>query len=229
MKIPGSGRHCRRVKKTPVAVIGILLIVLIFSAGFVLAATGGEHGSGEGSGAKGWVETDWFRVINFVVLVGILFFVLRKPVAEALGSRIEGIKAQLADLEAQKEDAEKKLSAYNEKLSQLEKEAEKIVSDYIQQGNEAKARIIQEAEAAYIQQGNEAKARIIQEAEAAAEKLQFQARRNIEHEFERAKQQLQQEVLEKSLVKAEEIIKGKITAKDQNRLVDEYLAKVVSE
>jgi F-type H+-transporting ATPase subunit b len=210
MKIPGSGRHCRRVKKTPVAVIGILLIVLIFSAGFVLAATGGEHGSGEGSGAKGWVETDWFRVINFVVLAGILFFVLRKPVAEALGSRIEGIKAQLADLEAQKEDAEKKLSAYNEKLSQLEKEAEKIVSDYIQQGNEAKARIIQEAETA-------------------AEKLQSQARRNIEHEFERAKQQLQQEVLEKSLVKAEEIIKGKITAKDQNRLVDEYLAKVVSE
>lgn len=210
MKIPGFGRHCRRVKKAPAAVIGILLIVLMFSAGFVLAATGGEHGSGAGSGAKGWVETDWFRVINFVVLAGILFFVLRKPVAEALGSRIEGIKAQLADLEAQKEDAEKKLTAYNEKLSQLEKEAEKIVSDYIQQGNEAKARIMQEAEAA-------------------AEKLQSQARRNIEHEFERAKQQLQQEVLENSLVKAEEIIKGKITAKDQNRLVDEYLAKVVSE
>ncbi|MGD9306946.1 MAG: ATP synthase F0 subunit B [Desulfobacterales bacterium] len=210
MKIPGSGRHYRRIKKAPVAVICILLIVLMFSAGLVFAATGGEHGSGEGSGAKGWVATDWFRLINFVVLAGILIFVLRKPVSEALGSRIEGIKAQLADLEAQKEDAEKKLAAYNEKLSQLEKEAEKIVSDYIQQGNEAKARIIQEAEAA-------------------AEKLQSQARRNIEHEFERAKQQLQQEILEKSLVKAEEIIKGKITAKDQDRLVDEYLAKVVSE
>ena len=210
MKIPGSGRHHRRVIKAPVAVISILLIVLMFSAVFVYAATGGGHGSGEGSGAKGWVKTDWFRVINFMVLVGILFFVLRKPIAEALSSRIEGIKAQLADLEAQKEDAEKKLAAYNEKLSRLEKEAEKIVSDYIQQGNEAKARIIQEAEAA-------------------AEKLQSQARRNIEHEFERAKQQLQQEVLEKSLIKAEEIIKGRITAKDQDRLVDEYLAKVVSE
>ena len=210
MKIPGSGRHYRKIKKAPVAVICILLIVLMFSAGLVFAATGGEHGSGEGSGAKGWVATDWFRVINFVVLAGILIFVLRKPVSEALGSRIEGIKAQLADLEAQKEDAEKKLAAYNEKLSQLENEAEKIVSDYIQQGNEAKARIIQEAEAA-------------------AEKLQSQARRNIEHEFERAKQQLQQEVLEKSLIKAEEIIKGRITAKDQDRLVDEYLAKVVSE
>jgi F-type H+-transporting ATPase subunit b len=210
MKIPGFGRHCRRVKKAPVVVIGILVVVLMFSAGLVLAATGGEHGSGEGSGAKRWVETDWFRVINFVVLAGLLFFVLRKPVAEALNSRIEGIRVQLADLEAQKEDAEKKLAAYNEKLSQLEKEAEKIVSHYIRQGNEARARIIQEAEAA-------------------AEKLQSKARRNIEHEFERARQQLQQEVLEQSLIKAEEIIKGKITAKDQDRLVDEYLAKVVSE
>ena len=210
MKIPGSGRHYGRVIKAPVAVIGILLLVLMFTAGFVYAASGGGHSSGEGSGAKGWAKTDWFRVLNFVVLAGILFFVLRKPIAEALSSRIEGIKAQLADLEAQKEDAEKKLAAYNEKLSRLEKEAEKIVSDYIQQGNEAKARIIQEAEAA-------------------AEKLQAQARRNIEHEFELAKQQLQQEVLEKSLVKAEEIIKGKITEKDQDRLVDEYLAKVVSE
>jgi F-type H+-transporting ATPase subunit b len=210
MKIPGFGRHCRRVKKAPVVVIGILVVVLMFSAGLVLAATGGEHGSGEGSGAKRWVETDWFRVINFVVLAGLLFFVLRKPVAEALNSRIEGIRVQLADLEAQKEDAEKKLAAYNEKLSQLEKEAEKIVTHYIQQGNEARARIIQEAEAA-------------------AEKLQSKARRNIEHEFERARQQLQQEVLEQSLIKAEEIIKGKITAKDQDRLVDEYLAKVVSE
>lgn len=210
MKIPGFGRYCLRMKKGPVAIIGILLVIFLFSAGFVLASSGDEHGSGEDQGAKGWVETDWFRVLNFVVLAGILIFVLRKPVSEALGSRIKGIKAQLADLEAQKEEVEKKLAAYNEKLSQLEKEAEKIVSDYIQQGNEAKARIIQEAEAA-------------------AAKLQSQARRNIEHEFERAKQQLQQEVLEQSLVKAEEIIKGKITEKDQDRLVDEYLAKVVSE
>jgi F-type H+-transporting ATPase subunit b len=37
---------------------------------------------------------------------------------------------------------------------------------------------------------------------------------------------LQAEVLEKSLAKAEEIIKARISADDQNRLVDEYLEKV---
>ncbi len=210
MKIPGYNRHCCWMKRGTIFVIGLLLAGLFFSAGFGLAASGGEQGAGEAPGVKGWVATDWFRAFNFVVLAAILFLVLRKPVAEALRSRIAGIKEQLADLEAQKEEVEKKLAEYNEKLSQLEKEAEKIVSDYIQQGNEAKARIIKEAEAA-------------------AEKLQSQALRSIEYEFERAKQQLQEEILENSLVKAEEIIKGRITEKDQDRLVDEYLSKVVSQ
>jgi F-type H+-transporting ATPase subunit b len=43
-----------------------------------------------------------------------------------------------------------------------------------------------------------------------------------------AKQRLQQDIFEKAMTKAEEIIKKNITADDQNRLVDEYLDKVVA-
>jgi F-type H+-transporting ATPase subunit b len=175
--------------------------LLVFSFSTTAAASGGEQGS------KGWVKTDWYRVLNFAVLAAGLVFLLRKPLSQALRSRIAGIKEQLEDLESQKAAAEKKLVEYNQKLSDLEKEAERIVAEYIKQGNEAKARILKEAEAA-------------------TEKLQAQARRSIEHEFEQAKQQLQAEILEKSLAKAEEIIKEKISADDQNRLVDEYLEKV---
>ena len=173
-----------------------IVALLVFPMSAALAASG-----------KGWVQTDSFRVLNFVVLVVALFFILRKPVSSALSSRIDGIKKQLQDLENQKEAAEKKLAEYSDKLSELEKEAEHIVADYIKQGKEAKARILKEAEAS-------------------AEKLQAQARRNIEHEFDQAKQQLQAEVLEKSLAKAEALIKEKISADDQTRLVDEYLEKV---
>jgi F-type H+-transporting ATPase subunit b len=147
--------------------------------------------------------------MNFTVLVVALIFILRKPLSQALSSRIKTIKEQLDDLEAQKSDAEKQLADYNDKLAQLEKEAEKIVEDYVRQGNEARARILKEAEAS-------------------AEKLQDQARRNIEHEFKQAKLELQKEIFEKSLVKAEEIIKSKISDDDQDRIVDEYLKKVVA-
>ena len=201
MKITGTGRS-HLTKRSRAVLVLFVLLFLAFSASSALGA------SGEG-GAKGWVSTDTFRVMNFAVLVVVLIVVLRKPLSQALSSRIKTIKEQLDDLEAQKADAEKQLADYNDKLAQLEKEAEKIVDDYVRQGNEAKARILKEAEAS-------------------AAKLQDQARRNIEHEFKQAKLKLQKEIFEKSLVKAEEIIKSKISDDDQDRIVDEYLKKVVA-
>ena len=199
-----SGRKRQFDWKKHLAILIVVLVAFMgLSLGTALAASGGD------SGSKGWQNTDWFRVMNFVVLAGVLVFILRKPVSQALSSRIKGIKEQLESLEVQKAEAEKQLAQYNEKLSQLESEAEKIVDDYIKQGNEAKAKILKEAEQA-------------------AEKLQAQAKRNIEHEFVKAKQKLQQEVVESSLQKAEESLKKEITARDQDKLVDEYIDKVVA-
>ena len=200
MKIFGFG-GLHRFKKSSAIILLFFLLFFSFSVPTALGA------SGEDSGAKGWTTTDWFRLMNFTVLAIALVFLLRKPLSQALGARIKGIKDQLEDLEARKTEAEKQLAEYNEKLSRLEKESEKIVEDYIKQGYEAKARILKEAESA-------------------AEKLQIQARRNIEHEFKQAKLKLQEEIFETSLAKAEEIIKGKISGEDQDRLVDEYLRKV---
>ena len=138
-----------------------------------------------------------------------LFFLLRKPVAKGLGARTAGIRDQLSDLEARKKEAEAQLAVYTEKLTELDQEAERLIAEYVRQGNEAKERILQEAEQA-------------------AEKLEAQALRNIEHEFKTAKIKLQADILEKALVKAEEIIQERITAEDQDRLVDEYLEKVVA-
>ena len=172
-----------------------------------------KHGEAAHEGdthkAKGWVATDTYRVLNFAVLAGALVFLLRKPISQALDSRIKGIQAQLEDLEAKKAEAEKVLSEYNAKIAKLSQESEGIVAEYIRQGNEAKARILKEAEVS-------------------AYKLEEQARRNIENEFELAKQRLQRDIFEKAMIKAEEIIKKNITADDQNRLVDEYLDKVVA-
>ena len=200
MRIFGIGRLNRHKKNS-----AVFFLIILFFFGFLLSIALGA--SGEDSSAKGWTSTDWFRVMNFSVLVIVLVFVLRKPLSQALGARIKGIQNQLEDLEARKAEAEKQLNEYNQKLSRLEKESEKIVEDYIKQGNEAKARILMEAESA-------------------AEKLQIQASRNIEHEFKQAKLKLQEEIFETSLAKAEEIIMGRISGEDQDRLVDEYLRKV---
>ena len=203
MKNSGSGRPLRS-RKFIAALFFLVLLLSVFSISTALGASGGEEG-----GSKGWVWTDTFRVMNFAVLAIVLVYLLRKPLSQALSSRIKVIKDELEDLEARKDEAEKKLAEYNEKLAQLEKEAETIVEDYIKQGHEAKERILKEAESS-------------------AEKLKTQARRNIEYEFEQAKLKLQAEIFETSLEKAEDIIKIKFSEDDQDRIVDEYLKKVVA-
>jgi F-type H+-transporting ATPase subunit b len=199
MKIPGISSSMKRNS----IMMFIMTALLFFFVGVALGSSGGEQGP------KVWVATDTYRVMNFVVLVGALFFLLRKPVAQFFSSRIKGIEDQLSELEHKKKDAEQKLEKYTKKLAQLDQEGKKIVDDYIRQGNEAKERILKEAESA-------------------ADKLKEQARRNIDYEIKQAKLRLQEEVLEKAIVKAEEFIKDKITIEDHDRLVDEYLKKVVA-
>jgi len=191
-----------RIKSKYLRVLA-LSVGIVFSAGLVWASGGG------GEGAKGWVATDTYRVMNFSVLAIALFFILRKPVSQALSGRIKGIQDQLDDLEARKKQAEAELARYNEKLSTLDKEAEKIIAEYISQGEEAKARILKEAEAG-------------------SQKIEDQARRNIAHEFKEARENLQTDVLEKALTKAEALIKENYSEDDQDRMVDEYISKVVT-
>jgi len=194
----GFGHHrCRAI------LAGVAIVLLCIAFGSAAAASGEEGGS------KGWGKVDWFRLMNFALLLVLLILLLRKPISQALSSRIKNIQEQLESLEAQKAEAEEQLAKYNDKLSKLEAEAQKIVESYINQGKEAKAKILKETEAA-------------------AEKLRAQARRNIEHEFEKARQELQREVLEKSLAKAEQALRKEITTQDQDKLVDEYLKKVVA-
>jgi F-type H+-transporting ATPase subunit b len=190
-------------QKFRVALAGLGIVFLCIAFGTAAIA------SAEDGGSTGWGKMDWFRLMNFALLVVLLVFFLRKPISEALSSRIKNIQEQLESLESQKAEAEKQLAKYNDKLSELESEAQKIVEDYIKQGKEAKAKILKEAEAV-------------------AQKLQAQARRNIEQEFDKARQELQREVLEKSLAKAEQTLKKGITNQDQDKLVDEYLKKVVA-
>ncbi len=208
MKIPGSGRKglfgARRTAGLLVAAVVLLLCI----GGGAMGATEGEHGSGHpATPAKRWVATDTYKVMNFAVLAIALVFLLRKPVKQALGDRIQGIRDQLSELEAKKAAAEEELAKYNQKFQKLDQEAEKLIAQYVQQGEEAKVRILQEAEAA-------------------ADKLQEQAHRNIEHEFKKARVDLQADVLDKALAKAEEMIRDRISDGDQERLVDDYLSKV---
>jgi F-type H+-transporting ATPase subunit b len=186
----------------PVAIAGFLLAM----AGIALASSGGDA---HGGVHNRWLTVDTWKVLNFAILAAIGFFLLKKPVAKFFSSRKKGIEDEINELEQKKEDAQKKLLEYQTKFKNLDQESKKIVENYIQQGEEAKTRILAEAEAQ-------------------AEKLEEMAKRSIEQEFKTAKARLQKEIAAKAIEKASEVIKASISADDQERLVDQYLKKVVA-
>jgi F-type H+-transporting ATPase subunit b len=183
-------------------ILFIILSAIHLSMTMALASSGGEHHGG------GWAATDTYRVLNFLVLAGALFFLLRKPVAQFLGDRIKGIQDQLDELDEKKAEAERKIAECNQRLSTLEGESEKIVAMYRKQGEDMRQKILKEAEAAAL-------------------KLEDQARRNIEQEFKKARLELEAEIFEKAIALAEDKLRKNITAQDQEKLVGEYLDKVV--
>jgi len=173
------------------------------------AGEGESHGEEHGgySAAKIWDLV--FRAMNFFAVAIILFFVLRKPLAQFFGNRREEIAETLADLEKKKGEAAEKYAALETRLAEIEAERDSILAEYIADGEKEKEKIIANAE--------DMSARI-----------QAQAQKAIAQEIKKAKDDLKKEIAELSASMAEELVKNNINDQDQERLVEEYLDKVVT-
>ncbi|MGC9196124.1 MAG: F0F1 ATP synthase subunit B [Syntrophobacteraceae bacterium] len=148
------------------------------------------------------------RTVAFVIVVGVLYKLLKKPIADFLNSRREEIKTLLAELETKTAQAKAEHEKVLARMASLEAETKKIVDELIAEGEAERQKIIEAAhrEAAYIQQ---------------------QAEIAIEQEVQAARDGLKDEVAELSVAAAESIIQKKIRAEDQQRLINEFMAKVV--
>jgi F-type H+-transporting ATPase subunit b len=178
------------------------LIVFVTGAMAWASAAGGEvHNN--------WLEIDTWKTLNFAVLAIALFLLGRKPVKAFFSSRTKEIADEIRDLEQKKADAEKQLAEYQARFKNLDQESKQIIADYIKQGEKAKERIIAQAEAQAV-------------------KLEDMAKRNIEQEFKAARLQLQQDIADIAIEKAEAVIRESISSDDQDKLVDDYLKKVVA-
>lgn len=152
---------------------------------------------------------DFFlRVLNVGILVVVLFKLAKKPVGDFFTSRREEIRDMLADLESKKKEAEAKNAEYRAKLGELEIETRKIVDELIAEG---------EAE----------KAKIIASAEKQAEYIRQQARIAIQQEVKAAREHLQEEIGDLSVAAAEEILRKNLQPNDQDRLIRDFMTRVV--
>lgn len=180
------------------------VFVSVFLATAVYAAGGGEHG---GAGKAEWMDFAW-RMVNFVILVGFLWWFLAKKIKEFFTGRRAEIKVSLEEAQKAKEDAEKKFQEYNAKLVKATEEIDGIVEMIKVQGLTEKEKIIEDARKA-------------------AAKIEEDTKARMDQEFKHASQQLRQEAAQLSVEMAEELLKRSITAQDHETMVRDYLDKVV--
>ena len=181
------------------------VILLVASVGF--ASEGGAGAAHADSGAQ--MKDFGWRVLNFIVLLGILGYAIKKAdVRGTLSARQTQIEKDLKDAQEGKAAAEAKLAEYSGKLSQATKE-------------------IDELQAAIIREGEQEKERIIAEATIAAGKIAAQAALSAEQETVKARAELRAEAARLSVEIAAGKLAGAIQKADHDRFVGEYLDKVV--
>jgi len=186
---------------------------LIATAALVLGVAGLACASGDAGGAEAAQHgLNWkdflFRVVNFVLVFGVIAKLAGKKIVGFFRGRGAQIENQLADLDSRKADAAKRLAEIEASIGNLSEEKAKIEQEYRRQGEALRDSIVAAAEVKAVQ--------IREQAAAAAEA-----------ESRVAMQQLRAELAEQVVAAAKASLEKKLTAKDQEKLVDEYLTKVV--
>jgi len=186
--------------------ISVCLVFLLFLWLFWLTVAWASAGAeGEGQGAN-WPNFFW-RSVNFLVLGGLLYWLLAKKVKAFFTGRREGIRTALAEAETAQEAAERKFREYSAKLDEASAEIEQI-------GEMIRS------------QGLSEKERIVAEARKAAEKMKEDTRIRIDQEFSKASQQLRSEAARLSVEMAETLLKKHVQSSDHEAMVKDYIEKV---
>lgn len=187
----------------------LLLLPAIFLGLILLASSGVAAETVQHADSGAQLKDFLYRLFNFALLAGILIWAMKKANVKGLlaGRRAEVAKV-LREAEEIKEDAERKLAEYTEKLEKASSEIDEIYAAIKQEGEAEKNRIIAAA--------NQAAERIRRQAQVAAQQEVQQASAHLQAETARLAVQLARTTLEKS-----------VTQDDQDRFVDEYISKVV--
>ena len=141
-----------------------------------------------------------WRFINLAIFVGILIYILKKPLTDAFKAKREAIRAELIKAEEERQAALGQLADVEAKLENLDSEKNQVIED-------AKS----EAEAEKI--------RLAEEAENDSRRIRGQAESEITRKSQQVRLQLKRYSAEESIRRAEEKIKAAMNEQKDADLV----------
>lgn len=189
-------------------VIAACFLGLALLAAFPVWAAEEAHG-GEQPGIINLNMTLLIQVVNFLILIAVLYKFLFKPLTQFLATRADGIKRSLEEAKTAKEAAAQVQKEYEAQILATRREAAAMRESAIREVEEERQRLLKVS--------RDEAARLVTEAKA-----------QIEQEVKKAKVELRAEVVGLSLGIAERVIARSLTTDDHRRLAEQVVAEIGS-
>ena len=163
------------------------------------AAEEGGHGAS--------ASTIFWHAFNLLVLIGVLVYFARGPIAAFLASRRAQIEDGIESAGRELAEAERRLATCEQRAATLESELDEI------------RRLVR-------QQAESERDRLLAEARATAERIRRDAVAGAEQELRHARDRLRAETVDLTVRIAGDTLRGQVTDADRARLVDDFVQRI---
>ena len=148
-----------------------------------------------------------WTLVTFVVVLIVLKQKAFGPIQQMIDARRAAITADLDAAEKAREEAQTSLAEYRQQLAEARKEAARIVEEARKVGEERRTADVAALEAETV-------------------RLKEQAKAEIAGETRQALAEIKQHVAELTIAVTEKVVRSRLDAAEQKRLIDEALADV---
>ncbi|HUT78597.1 MAG TPA: hypothetical protein VM285_12965 [Polyangia bacterium] len=193
---------------------GIALVAL--SAAMILPSLAA---AGDAGATHGQLPINWFdfsnpvtppfiaTIINFLLLVVVVFLIMRKPIGNMVRTRRDNLVAALEEARQAQEEAERELAAARTKTETLDLEMARLRHEILEAGR------------------SEAR-RIAAEADQRAERMRADTEAVIGQEVARMADAIRAEAVAAVVARAESTLRETVARADHDRLAREYVASM---
>ena len=147
------------------------------------------------------------QLFNTFLIVILMYWILHKPVTEMLEKRKQGIAKNIDDAKAAKADAQELKASYEEKITKIDEEADKLLK-------EARAKALVREE------------QIIAEAKKEAEEIKAKAEADIRLAQEKVKDEMKSQMIDVSTLMASKFVALSLDEAKQNEIIDEVIREM---
>jgi len=194
----------------------ILALAAVIIPGAAWASEEGGHG--EGHGEAGEAHLNWWSadlhappigwlIVDFVILFGGLYFILRKPLGAYLVNRRQTLKDQIEEVAKIKAEIDGKHREVLVRLAAVDQTVKDITVSFTVRGEEEKKKLVENAERLRVS-------------------IEQSARETIDREVAAARSKIRAEVTRSAAVIAADLLKKHLKPEDNDRFLREFVERL---